>query len=183
MVSSPAVAHNRGMTQIAVRCHPYAPVSTEELHKWLTEEVGRLRADAPQASIRLLRLSQPGPEGEIEVGWQIELGVGLSKPPLNLAFSPRCSKSRNPCRLGRRLRRWSDDRSPTADRPDWKWSFAPSRRGAWISYEGRRNWSRFVPGQRSPFRLDLGTQERQGRGSRQGTDCGVTVRWVRIEMP
>jgi hypothetical protein len=85
MVSSPAVAHNRGMTQIAVRCHPYAPVSTEELHKWLTEEVGRLRADAPQASIRLLRLSQPGPEGEIEVGWQIELGVGLSKPPLNEA--------------------------------------------------------------------------------------------------
>lgn len=71
------------MTQIAVRCHPYAPVSTEELQQWLSEEVGRLRADSPKASIRLLRLSQTGPEGEIGVGWQIELGAGLSEPPLD----------------------------------------------------------------------------------------------------
>lgn len=83
MVGRASVAHNRRMNQIAVRCHPYAPVATEELQQWLTEEVGRLRADAPKASIRLLRLSQPGPEGEIGVGWQIELGVGVSEPPLD----------------------------------------------------------------------------------------------------
>ncbi|MBS1843512.1 MAG: hypothetical protein JST53_03750 [Actinobacteria bacterium] len=71
------------MSQIAVRCHPYAPVATEEVQKWLTEEVGRLREDAPDATIRLLRLSQAGPEGEIGVGWQIELGVTLSDAPLD----------------------------------------------------------------------------------------------------
>lgn len=71
------------MSQIAVRCHPYAPVATEEVQRWLTEEVGRLREDAPDAAIRLLRLSQAGPEGEIGVGWQIELGVTMADSPLD----------------------------------------------------------------------------------------------------
>jgi hypothetical protein len=71
------------MSQIAVRCHPYAPVATEELQKWLTTEVGRLRRDAPEAAIRLLRLSQTGPEGEIGVGWQIELGITPPESPLD----------------------------------------------------------------------------------------------------
>lgn len=71
------------MSQIAVRCHPYAPVATEALQKWLREEVRRLRKVAPEASIRLLRLSQPGPAAEIEVGWQIEIGGSLCLSPLD----------------------------------------------------------------------------------------------------
>lgn len=71
------------MSQIAVRCHPFAPVASEELQRWLTAEIDRLRIDVPEAAIRLLRLSQPGPEGEIEVGWQIELGVTPPASPLD----------------------------------------------------------------------------------------------------
>lgn len=70
------------MSQVAVRCHPFAPVASEELQGWLTAEVERLRDDVPEAAIRLLRLSQPGSEGEIEVGWQIELSVVPPGPPL-----------------------------------------------------------------------------------------------------
>lgn len=71
------------MSQIAVRCHPFAPVADEELQKWLSAEVKRLREETPEAAIRLLRLSQLGPEGEIGVGWQIELGVNRPKSPLD----------------------------------------------------------------------------------------------------
>src|SRR5690349_2642452 len=76
-------AENRPMSQIAVRCHPYAPVATESLQKWLRKEVRRLRKSAPEASIRLLRLSQPGPTEEIDVGWQIEIGGSLCQSPLD----------------------------------------------------------------------------------------------------
>ncbi len=71
------------MNQIAVRCHPFAPVAPEELQSWLTSEIERLRDAAPEAAIRLLRLTQPGPEGEIDVGWQIEIGAGSPVPPLD----------------------------------------------------------------------------------------------------
>lgn len=71
------------MSQIAVRCHPDTPVATEDVQKWLTAEVRRLREDAPDAAVRLLRLSQAGPEGEIGVGWQIELGIALAEAPLD----------------------------------------------------------------------------------------------------
>jgi hypothetical protein len=71
------------MSQIAVRCHPYAPVATDDVQKWLTAEVRRLREDSPDAAIRLLRLSQAGPEGEIGVGWQIELGITMPEAPLD----------------------------------------------------------------------------------------------------
>lgn len=71
------------MSQIAVRCHPFAPVASEELQDWLSAEIDRLRHDAPEAAIRLLRLSQHGPEGEIEVGWQIELGIASPESPLD----------------------------------------------------------------------------------------------------
>jgi hypothetical protein len=71
------------MSQIAIRCHPYAPVAAEDLHRWLTTEVEHLSEDVPAAAIRLLRLSQAGPEGEIGVGWQIELGISSPEPPLN----------------------------------------------------------------------------------------------------
>lgn len=83
MVGRAGNAENWSMSQIAVRCHPYAPVATEALQKWLREEVRRLRKSAPEASIRLLRLSQPGPATEIEVGWQIEIGGSLGQTPLD----------------------------------------------------------------------------------------------------
>jgi len=83
MVGRAGIAENRPMSQIAVRCHPYAPVAAESLQKWLREEVKRLRKSAPGASIRLLRLSQPGPAEEIEVGWQIEIGGSLTESPLD----------------------------------------------------------------------------------------------------
>lgn len=67
------------MTQIIIRCHPYAPIDAEDVQRWLTDELSRLRDGAPNTAIRLLRLSQPGPESEIEVGWQIELN-GNGKP-------------------------------------------------------------------------------------------------------
>jgi hypothetical protein len=69
------------MTQIAIRCHPYAPIDTEDVQRWLTDELGRLRDVSPNSAIRLLRLTQPGPENEIEVGWQIELN-GNEEPPV-----------------------------------------------------------------------------------------------------
>lgn len=83
IVAPCGMADDRCMSQIAVRCHPFAPVASEELQRWLTAEIDRLRGEAPDAAIRLLRLSQSGPEGEIEVGWQIELGVTPSAPPLD----------------------------------------------------------------------------------------------------
>ena len=83
MAGRAAIAENRCMSQIAVRCHPYAPVAGKSLQEWLREEVRRLRKSAPDASIRLLRLSQPGPAAEIEVGWQIEIGGSLGQPPLD----------------------------------------------------------------------------------------------------
>ena len=74
---------NRLMTQIIIRCHPYAPIDAEDVQRWLTDELSRLRDGAPNTAIRLLRLSQPGPESEIEVGWQIELsGNGDGEPPV-----------------------------------------------------------------------------------------------------
>jgi hypothetical protein len=68
------------MTQIAIRCHPYAPIDTEDVQRWLTDELSRLRDGSPNSAIRLLRLSQPGPENEIEVGWQIELNGNGESP-------------------------------------------------------------------------------------------------------
>ena len=37
--------------QIAIRCHPYAPVASDELEEWLAREVDRIRAAAPDASV------------------------------------------------------------------------------------------------------------------------------------
>jgi hypothetical protein len=73
-------SNNRHMTQIAIRCHPHAPIDTEDVQRWLNDELDRLRDRAPHSAIRLLRLSQPGPESEIDVGWQIELNGNGEAP-------------------------------------------------------------------------------------------------------
>jgi hypothetical protein len=63
--------------QVAIRCHPYAPVASDELEEWLAREVDGIRAAAPDATVRLMRLSQPLSTGRVAVGWLIEL-EGLS---------------------------------------------------------------------------------------------------------
>jgi hypothetical protein len=65
-----------------IRCHPCAPVAAEELEAWLEAELERLRASAPQALLRLLRLSQQVPTGEAGIGWLIELDAASGERPL-----------------------------------------------------------------------------------------------------
>jgi hypothetical protein len=72
------------MTRLAIRCHLCAPVEADEVEQWLEDELDRLRAGTPHGVLRLLRLSQPAPAGEIEIGWLIELEQGNGDPPLDV---------------------------------------------------------------------------------------------------
>jgi hypothetical protein len=71
------------MSQLAIRCHPCAPIATEELEQWLEQEVEQLRASAPHAVLRLLRLSQRLPTGEAGIGWMIELDAANGEAALD----------------------------------------------------------------------------------------------------
>ncbi len=75
MPIAPLAADNRLMSQVAIRCHPCVPASRAELYDWLEEQVGDLRAYAPEGTIRLLRLIQPLPTGERDIGWLVELDL------------------------------------------------------------------------------------------------------------
>jgi hypothetical protein len=68
-------AHLTGQEPIVVtiRCHPRVPVATEELERWLQQELAELRREAPEGTIRLLRLTQELPSTEVGIGWLIEL--------------------------------------------------------------------------------------------------------------
>jgi hypothetical protein len=70
------------MVQLAIRCHPCAPVSLDELERWLERHVGELRAAAPQAIVRLSRLTQGGPSADLDIGWLVELELVDGEPPL-----------------------------------------------------------------------------------------------------
>src|SRR5215210_3290273 len=59
--------------QVAIRCHPYAPVSPDELESWLAREIEEVRATTPDATVRLMRLTQTRPTGTSVVGWLIEM--------------------------------------------------------------------------------------------------------------
>lgn len=61
------------MFQFTIRCHPSVPVAVDELQHWLEQHVADLRAAAPDATIRLSRLTQGLPSGDIDVGWLLEL--------------------------------------------------------------------------------------------------------------
>jgi hypothetical protein len=61
------------MVQLSIRCHPRAPVSTDELEQWLEQHVTDLRAEAPHATVRLSRLTQGMPSSELKIGWLVEL--------------------------------------------------------------------------------------------------------------
>jgi hypothetical protein len=71
------------MSELAIRCHPSAPVPAEELEQWLGQEVERLRASAPQAVLRLVRLTQRLPSGDVDIGWMIELDAANGEPVLD----------------------------------------------------------------------------------------------------
>jgi hypothetical protein len=64
---------NRVMQRLAIRCTPCAPVATAEVEQWLDDEVAQLRASAPHAVLRLIRLTQTVSTGDIGIGWLLEI--------------------------------------------------------------------------------------------------------------
>ena len=70
------------MVQLAIRCHPYAPVTLEEFEQWLEHEAVELRAAAPHGTIRLSRLTQARTDADLYVGWLLELELDDGEPLL-----------------------------------------------------------------------------------------------------
>jgi hypothetical protein len=70
------------MVQLAIRCHPRVPISSDELEGWLEIEVKDLRAQAPHATVRLSRLTQGPPNAHLDIGWLIELDLAPDEPLL-----------------------------------------------------------------------------------------------------
>jgi hypothetical protein len=60
------------MVSLTIRCRPCVPVPIAELETWLTRRLEELRAELPPLRVRLLRLTQPLPSDDIEVGWLLE---------------------------------------------------------------------------------------------------------------
>ena len=71
------------MVQLTIRCHPLVPVETEELERWLDLEVHELRADAPEGTIRLSRLTQTLKSADLGIGWLLELELPEGQPLLS----------------------------------------------------------------------------------------------------
>ena len=46
------------MIQLTIRCLPRVPVSADDVEGWLEHQMGKLRVEAPYATIRLSRLTQ-----------------------------------------------------------------------------------------------------------------------------
>src|SRR5688572_1938447 len=70
------------MTQLAIRCHPRVPSAADLLEGWLARQVDELRVAAPDATIRLSRLTPSGTEDDPDVGWLVELELGDGGPLL-----------------------------------------------------------------------------------------------------
>jgi hypothetical protein len=70
------------MVQLAIRCHPRVPISSDELEGWLEIEVKDLRAQAPHATVRVSRLTQGLPDAHLDIGWLIELELDPNEPLL-----------------------------------------------------------------------------------------------------
>lgn len=70
------------MVQLAIRCLPCVPVSVDEIEGWLERQVAELRAEAPQATVRLSRLTQGGPSADLYIGWLVELELAEGEPLL-----------------------------------------------------------------------------------------------------
>src|SRR5690349_7263428 len=63
------------MLQLTIRSHPTVPVDARDLEEWLEHQVEKLRAVAPQATVRLARLTQHLPNARVDVGWLLELEI------------------------------------------------------------------------------------------------------------
>jgi hypothetical protein len=61
--------------RLAIRCHPCTPVAAPELEQWLDQQAGSLRGEAPEATVRLTRLTQRLATTEVDAGWLLELEV------------------------------------------------------------------------------------------------------------
>ena len=70
------------MVQLAIRCHPCAPLPVDEMQGWLERHLDELRADAPHATLRLSRLTQGGPRTELGIGWLLEIELPEGEPLL-----------------------------------------------------------------------------------------------------
>jgi hypothetical protein len=68
----PVLTHTRRMAQFSIRCHPSIPVDAEELEASLDARARELRAASPDGIIRLFRLTQPLPSGDVNVAWLLE---------------------------------------------------------------------------------------------------------------
>jgi hypothetical protein len=83
LIRSGSVQTHDEMLKLTIRCHPGVPVESSDLERWLTEEVARLRVDAPRAVIRLSRLTQEFPSSEAGIGWLLELEMPKESPLLS----------------------------------------------------------------------------------------------------
>lgn len=63
--------------RVVIRCHPRAPVASEDLEEWLEDAVARAREDltAP-ATVRFFRVTQCLPSGREMAGWLVEIDPG-----------------------------------------------------------------------------------------------------------
>ena len=78
-----ALVDNRLMMQLTIRCHPCVPVFADELEQWLEQQVSEIRAESPQGTVRLSRLTQGLPNVDIDIGWLVELELPMGQPLLN----------------------------------------------------------------------------------------------------
>lgn len=56
-----------------IRCHACVPVPVAELEGWLERRLDELRHEVPGLGVRVLRVVQPLPGGDLEIGWLLEL--------------------------------------------------------------------------------------------------------------
>jgi len=70
------------MARFSIRCHSLVPAFPDELERWLEEWVDRLRAELPHGIIRMSRLTQGLPGGDVEIGWLVDLELPDDEPVL-----------------------------------------------------------------------------------------------------
>jgi hypothetical protein len=59
---------------VVIRCHPRAPVASEDLEDWLEDAVGRVRDDLTASNaVRFFRVTQCLPSGRETAGWLVEI--------------------------------------------------------------------------------------------------------------
>jgi hypothetical protein len=76
------------MAKLTIRCHPLTPAGHRELEAWLENQASHIRGADPKAIVRLSRLTQELPSGEMGIGWVLELDLvkDLSSISERLAF-------------------------------------------------------------------------------------------------